>query len=70
MTLGASVEDAVHAPSLFEEAEHDPEVLLSMSEEEFRLAIADAGFDVDELTEQFHSSLGQLFSKLQHTRDG
>jgi hypothetical protein len=51
-------------------AEHDPDLLLSMSEEDFRSAMADAGFDMDELAEQFHSSLGPLISKLQRTRDG
>ena len=52
---------------IFDLAEHDPERLLSMSEEEFSSAMADAGLDIEELTVQFHLSLRELFSKLQGT---
>lgn len=34
-------------------AEQDPERLLSMSEQDYRTAMAEAGFDVDELVEMF-----------------
>lgn len=37
----------------FDLAERDPERLLSMSNHEFRLDMADAGLDVDELSQQF-----------------
>lgn len=54
---------------IFDLAEQEPERLLSMSEEEFRSAMADAGFDVEELTAQFHLSVGELFSRLKDAED-
>lgn len=44
-------------------AEDDPERLLAMSDEEFRSALADAGFDADELVKQFHLSIAELLSR-------
>ncbi len=54
---------------IFEVAEQDPEGLLAMSEEEFRSALADAGFDADDLVEQFHSSVAELFLRIQSDGD-
>ena len=54
---------------IFDLAEREPERLLSMSEEEFRLAMADAGFDVEELIVQFHLSVGEIFSRLKGADD-
>ncbi len=48
---------------LFDLAEQDPERLLSMSKEEFRRALFDAGFDADELVELFHLSIDEMFSQ-------
>ncbi|MEM9476253.1 MAG: hypothetical protein AAGA71_13235 [Pseudomonadota bacterium] len=49
---------------IFDLAERDPERLLSMSDDEFRLAMADAGLDVDELIQQFALSVDALFASL------
>lgn len=49
---------------IFDLAERDPERLLSMSDDEFRLAMADAGLDVDELGQQFALSVDALFARL------
>ena len=55
--------DWLHLHWLFEMADNDPERLLAMSEDEFRDALADAGFDADELEEQFHVSITALLSR-------
>ncbi|MEM8972596.1 MAG: hypothetical protein AAGD43_11095, partial [Pseudomonadota bacterium] len=49
---------------IFDLAERDPERLLSMSDDEFKLAMADAGLDVDELSQQFALSVDALFARL------
>lgn len=49
---------------LFDLAEQDPERLLSMSEEDFRRALFDAGFDADELVDLFHSTIDEMFSQI------
>ena len=49
---------------IFDQAERDPQRLLSMSDDEFRLAMADAGLDVDELGQQFALSVDALFARL------
>ena len=49
---------------IFELAERDPEGLLSMSDDEFRAAMADAGFDVDELGQQFALAMDAFFARL------
>lgn len=41
-----------------------------MSEEEFRNALADAGFDADELIEQFHLSIAELLSTIHSDSKG
>ena len=51
----------MHQHWIFEVAEQDPERLLAMSEEEFRSALADAGFDLDDLVDQFHASVAEFF---------
>ncbi len=55
----------MHQHWIFEIAEQDPERLLAMSEEEFRSALADAGFDPDDLVDQFHESVAALFLSIQ-----
>lgn len=49
---------------IFDLAERDPERLLSMSDDEFRLAMTEAGLDVDELNEQFELAVAELFARL------
>ena len=52
---------------IFDLAEQDPERLLSLSKDEFRSTMADSGFDVEELAEQFHCSIEKLISKVRDT---
>ncbi len=47
---------------IFDLAERDPEQLLAMSEEEFRDAISDAGYDADELVAQFNRTVTEILS--------
>ena len=49
---------------IFDLAELDPGRLLSMSDDEFRLAMAEAGLNVDELSEQFELAVDKLFARL------
>lgn len=49
---------------IFDLAEQNPERLLSLSEEEFETAMADAGFDVVELFEDFQAAVAELVSNL------
>ena len=55
---------------ILELAEPDPDKLLSMSDEEFRSAMSDAGLDVDELAEQFYLSVRELISTFRNEKDG
>jgi len=54
---------------LFDLAEQGPELLISISEEEFRLALADAGLDVNELSQQFGFVLAHCSNGLEAMTD-
>lgn len=48
---------------VFELAEKNPEKLLKMSDDEFRDALAEAGFDAEELEEEFQSAITELIAR-------
>lgn len=47
---------------IFDLAEREPERLLEMTDEEFRTAMAEAGFDADALIQRFHISIAALLT--------